>query len=55
LFFAPPQALKVALGGFADTIVTGQRVLPTRLQEAGFEFGYSDIDSALRALIEANA
>jgi uncharacterized protein len=55
LFFAPTPALKVALGGFAETVVTGQRVLPARLQEVGFEFGYSDVDSALRALIDANA
>jgi uncharacterized protein len=55
LFVAPSLALKVALGGFAETILTGQRVLPNRLQAAGFEFGYPEVEVALRALIEAGA
>ena len=55
LFPAPASALKVALGEFAGSVVTGQRVLPKRLLEAGFEFGYPEIAAALQALIEANA
>jgi uncharacterized protein len=55
LLVAPSLALKVALGGFAETILTGQRVLPNRLQAAGFEFGYPEVEVALRALIEAGA
>jgi uncharacterized protein len=55
LFVAPSLALKAALGGFAETILTGQRVLPNRLQAAGFEFGYPEVEVALRALIEAGA
>jgi uncharacterized protein (TIGR01777 family) len=55
LFPAPSAALKIALGGFADSVVTGQRVLPSALSNAGFEFGYPDIDGALRALIDADA
>lgn len=55
LFPAPALALKAALGGFAESIVRGQRVVPKRLLDSGFEFGYPDITSALRALIAANA
>jgi uncharacterized protein (TIGR01777 family) len=52
---APTPALKAAIGGFADSIVTGQRVLPARLIDAGFEFGYPDLDVAVRELIAAAA
>jgi len=55
LFPAPTLALKAVLGEFAGNVVGGQRVLPKRLVDAGFEFGYSDIGPALRALVEANA
>jgi uncharacterized protein (TIGR01777 family) len=55
LFAAPSIALKAVLGEFAGNVVGGQRVLPKRLVDAGFEFGYSDIEGALRALVEANA
>ncbi len=55
LFPAPSLALKAVLGEFAGNVVGGQRVLPKRLLDAGFEFGYSDVELALRALVEANA
>ena len=52
---SPEPALKVALGGFAETIVTGQRVLPRRLLDAGFSFDYPALDVALPALLAADA
>jgi uncharacterized protein (TIGR01777 family) len=52
---APRAALRVALGEFADTVVTGQRVMPQRLLAAGFEFGYPQLEPALRALLDAAA
>jgi uncharacterized protein (TIGR01777 family) len=55
LFPAPTLALKAVLGEFAGNVVGGQRVLPKRLVDAGFEFGYAEIGPALRALVEANA
>ena len=55
LFPAPSLALKAVLGEFAGNVVSGQRVLPKRLIDAGFEFGYSEIGPALHALVEANA
>jgi uncharacterized protein len=54
-FPAPKLALKAALGGFAGSVVTGQRALPKRLVAAGFEYGYPDLSDALRALLDANA
>jgi len=53
--FVPPMALRLALGEFADSVLGGQRVLPNRLLDAGFEFGYPTIEGALRSLVEANA
>ncbi|HET7529748.1 MAG TPA: TIGR01777 family oxidoreductase [Mycobacteriales bacterium] len=48
----PSTALRVALGGFADEgALVSQRVLPTRLEDAGFAFTFADIDAALRALV----
>jgi uncharacterized protein (TIGR01777 family) len=55
LFPAPTAALKIAIGEFAGSVVGGQRVLPKRLLDDGFEFAYPEVGPALRALIEANA
>lgn len=52
---SPTPALRVALGEFADTVVTGQRVLPTRLLDAGFTFAYPRLDAALRALLDSQS
>lgn len=52
LAVVPAQALRVALGGFADEgVLVSQRVVPMRLEDAGFLFTYADIDSALSALL----
>jgi uncharacterized protein (TIGR01777 family) len=50
-FAVPAPVLRVALGEFAGTVVTGQRVLPQRLTDAGFEFRYGGVEEALRALV----
>lgn len=47
---APAFALRLALGEFADSILTGQRVMPTRAQEAHFHFRYPEIDIAFRGI-----
>ncbi|MDQ1705353.1 MAG: uncharacterized protein QOF18_1719 [Frankiaceae bacterium] len=48
----PPVALRAALGGFADEgVLVSQRVIPARLEAAGFAFTYDDIDAAMSALI----
>ena len=44
----PAFALKLALGGFSTELLTSKRVVPKRLQEAGFEFQYPELETALR-------
>jgi len=53
LAVVPATALRVALGGFADEgVLVSQRVVPARLEDAGFPFTYADIDSALSAIVD---
>jgi uncharacterized protein (TIGR01777 family) len=47
---APAPALKVALGEFAHTILTGQRVIPARALALGYHFRYPEIDIAFRGI-----
>jgi uncharacterized protein (TIGR01777 family) len=47
---APAFAVKIALGEFADSIVTGQRVIPARAQKDGYHFRYPDIEQAFRGI-----
>ena len=46
----PAFGLRLAFGELADTLLTGQRAIPARAQELGFQFRFGEIDSALRAL-----
>lgn len=50
LFPAPAFALKVALGGFSTEILGSKKVLPSVLQDAGFNFDFPHIGPALDAL-----
>ena len=46
----PAPAMRLMVGQMADELlITGQRVVPSALVEAGFAFRYPDIDSALAA------
>ena len=47
---APSFALKIALGEFANYILGGQRVIPTRAQSLGYHFRYPEIDIAFRGI-----
>jgi uncharacterized protein len=49
--FAPVPALavKTLYGEMASIVTTGQRAVPTRLQELGYEFRRADLEQALRA------
>ena len=50
---APAFALRLALGEMADSLlVGGQRVLPAKAQQLGYEFRYARVDEALRAIYE---
>ena len=48
---APEFMLRLVLGEFADTLLTGQQVLPKRLLDAGFKFRFPTIDAALTDLL----
>ena len=51
LFPAPAIALKVAMGGFSSEILGSKKVIPQALTEAGFEWDFPHITSALTALV----
>ena len=45
----PGFALKVIMGEAADMLLTGQRVIPQKLLDAGFEFKFDSVDKAFAA------
>ncbi|MDJ0879767.1 MAG: TIGR01777 family oxidoreductase [Halieaceae bacterium] len=48
----PGFVMRAALGELAqELLLTGQRVVPTRLKEAGFSFEYRSVDQAISALL----
>lgn len=47
----PDIAFKLIFGELATTVLDGQRVVPTRLQESGFEFKFPTVESAVDDLI----
>jgi uncharacterized protein (TIGR01777 family) len=47
----PALVLRAVLGGMADELLlSGARVIPARLQDAGFSFEHTKLESTLRAL-----
>ena len=54
---APAWAVKfgaeVIMRADSSLILTGQRAVPRRLEEAGFRFGFSQLRAALKDLVEA--
>ena len=51
----PGFAFRLALGEKAMLVLEGQRVIPQRLLEAGFEFRYPTIEQALPHLVRSEA
>lgn len=49
---APAFALKLALGEMSTVLLDGQRAVPSRLQEFGFEFDFATLDAALKDLLK---
>lgn len=49
---APAFVLRLMLGEMSTLVLDGQRVLPSRLLEAGFHFRYSELRSALADLVK---
>jgi hypothetical protein len=52
LFPAPAIALKIALGGFSTEILGSKRILPQRLIDAGFQFDFPQLPTALVELVK---
>ncbi len=48
----PTFALRLGLGEASATILSGQRVIPRRLTEAGFTFQFADVESALKDIFK---
>jgi uncharacterized protein (TIGR01777 family) len=49
---APAFALKLMLGEVAEELLLkGQRVFPSRLKKAGFEFSHTSLEGALAAVL----
>jgi uncharacterized protein (TIGR01777 family) len=51
-WIVPQAALRLMIGEFAGSLVTGQRVRPQRLTEAGFSFSHPELGPALRHLLQ---
>ncbi|WP_106475570.1 TIGR01777 family oxidoreductase [Phytohalomonas tamaricis] len=51
LFTIPGKALELVLGERARLLLTGARMRPARLEEAGFKFRYNTLDEALGAIL----
>lgn len=49
----PALAIRLALGEFGSVLLKGQRVLPKKLLDQGFEFRYPQLEAALQAVLEA--
>lgn len=47
----PGWVLKLLLGEASQLLIEGQKVVPKALENAGFEFAFADIDSALEQIV----
>ena len=50
---APAIALKIAFGEMSRLLLTGAKMLPERLEDAGFEFRYCRLEDALSEILAA--
>jgi uncharacterized protein (TIGR01777 family) len=48
----PGFALKLLLGEVAELVLAGRRAIPARLQEAGFDFQFGELEPALSDLLQ---
>jgi NAD dependent epimerase/dehydratase family enzyme len=48
----PGFVVELTLGELGSVLLTGQRVLPERILQAGYKFRYPEIDGALKAIFE---
>jgi uncharacterized protein (TIGR01777 family) len=54
LLFLPEPALRLALGGVSSDILASARVMPRRLEAAGYRFRFPDLPAALAAELAAH-
>jgi NAD dependent epimerase/dehydratase family enzyme len=47
----PAVALRLLYGDMAEIVTTGQRAVPARALQLGYEFRHTDLDEALRAAL----
>lgn len=52
-FRVPGFVLRLLFGEGADLLIYGQKVIPTRLEAAGFDFQHRSLDSALKASLQS--
>ncbi len=52
-FTACGAVMQTLLGEGAKVVLEGQRVLPARAQEQGFDFEFDDVDLAVRDIVSA--
>ena len=50
----PGFGLRLLLGEFAETLVNGQRVIPKKAQELGYQFQYPTSEQALRQILASS-
>lgn len=50
-FRVPGFALRLAAGEFGEMLLNGQRVIPRKLRDQGFDFQYPELEDALRASV----
>src|SRR5215213_5909039 len=48
----PATAIRLLYGGMAKLVIDGQRALPRRALELGYEFRHPDLDEALRSALQ---
>jgi len=51
-FQVPKFILKIAVGEFANAIVSGQKVSVDKLLSSGYNFRFTDLEKALKNLLE---
>jgi uncharacterized protein (TIGR01777 family) len=49
----PGFAVRLLYGDMAEMVTTGQRAIPARLREMGYQFRHEEVDPALRAVLGA--
>ncbi len=49
----PALVLKIVLGEMSQMVLTGQRVVPKKLQTSGYKFKYPKLDEALAAILSS--